>query len=156
MAENVSLHNFSYNWGMLAVWLSQKDVLRWRFSSKSKCSESIHNKIDPKHLNCIQWGALQNDRSEENNEHCNNINRQLELKELSYIIVNISSISESNDDRSEVVIQKDNIRSAFCNICSSLAHSEPNISLSQCRSIVWTISSNSYDSIALLNSSNKQ
>ncbi len=37
------------------------DIILWWFSCKSKCSKSIHNQIDPKHLNCSQWGVLQND-----------------------------------------------------------------------------------------------
>jgi hypothetical protein len=136
MAEYVSLHNFSYDWRVLAIWLSQKNVLRWRFSGKSECSKSIHNKVDPKHLNSVQRRTFQNNRSKENNEHCSNIDRQLELKEFSDIIVDVSSVSESNDDRTEVVIKKDNIRSIFGNICTAYIHGETDISLCQSRSIV--------------------
>jgi len=156
MTKNISLHNFSNDWWVLVVWFSQKNVLSWRFSSKSKGSESVHDKVDPKHLNCIQWGTLQNNRAEEHNEHSNDIDRQLELKELPDVVINISSVSEGNNNRTEVIIHQNDVWSSFCNICSSDSHCETNISLWQSWCIIRSISSNSNDSITLLDTCDKE
>lgn len=136
MSENVSPHHLCHDRSIFVVGLSCQNIFLWRFSGKSKGSEGVHDQVHPEHLDSSQRRVLQNNRSKENNEHCSNIDRQLELKEFSDIIVDVSSVSESNDDRTEVVIKKDNIRSIFGNICSAYIHGETDISLCQSRSIV--------------------
>ena len=40
------------------VWHSQEQFFWWRLSSEGQCSQCIHDKINPKHLNWSQWGLF--------------------------------------------------------------------------------------------------
>ena len=111
---------------------------------------------DPEHLNGSQRRVLQDDGSKENDEHSDDIDGELELKELSYIVINVSSVFQGNDDGGEVVIKQDDVASALGNISSSDSHGESDISLGEGRGIISSISSNSNHSITSLDSCYKQ
>jgi hypothetical protein len=49
-------------------------------------------------LDSSKWRVTQHERSKENNEHCNNIDCKLELQELSNVVIDVSTISQSGDD----------------------------------------------------------
>ena len=155
VSKNVSPHNFWHNWSLFWVWLSFKNIITWWFSGKSKCSEGVHDKINPKHLNSVQWRVLDDDRSKENNKHSSKVNSQLELQEFSHIIENISTMSKSSDDGGEVIIKKNNITCTFGNISSSYSHSKTYISFGQSWSIVGTITSYSNYTIWILDTNNE-
>lgn len=75
MSKDISLHYISYNICVLFLWLSFKNFIIWRLGCECKSSKSVHNQIDPEHLNGIEGGALQDNGSEEHNKHCDNIDR---------------------------------------------------------------------------------
>jgi len=98
VSKNVSPHKLRHDWCIFVIWLSQENIISWWFSSESKSSESVHNKVNPKHLNSVQWRVLDDDRSEENNEHGNNVDSQLELQEFSDIVEHVSTEFKSSND----------------------------------------------------------
>ena len=103
MSENVSPHDFSNDGSVLVIWLSLKDRVIRSFSSQSKSGEGIHDQVDPEHLNGSQWGFSKDGRSEEDDEHGNNVDGKLELKELSNVIIDVSSELKSNNNGGEVM-----------------------------------------------------
>lgn len=104
MAQDVSPHNWSDNLFIFILWLSIEDIISRWLGGKSKGTKSIHNQINPKHLNGIKWRISHNNWSEENDEHSTNVNSKLELQEFSNIIKYTSSVFKSNDNRGEVII----------------------------------------------------
>jgi len=98
-------------------------------------------------LDSSQWRIIQNNRAEENNEHSNNVDRELELQEFSNVVINVSTVFQSSNNGSEVVIQKDDITCTFCNISSGDTHCETNVGLTKSWSIVGSITSDGYATV---------
>ena len=98
MSENVSSHNTGNNWVVLLVWLSVQNSWGWWFGGKSKSGKGIHDKVDPKHLNGIEWSLFSDDGTCEYNTHGNEVYGKLKLEEFSDIVINISSVFQSNNN----------------------------------------------------------
>jgi hypothetical protein len=61
MSEDISPHNFVHDGVIFVHWLSFKNVFSWWFSGKSKGGKGVHDKVNPKHLDGVQWRVLDND-----------------------------------------------------------------------------------------------
>merc|ERR1740117_1496512 len=155
VSENVSPHDFSNNGSVLVIWLSLKNGVIWWLSSQSKSGEGIHDQVNPEHLNGSQWGFSKDGRSSEDNEHSNNVDGKLELKELSNVIIDVSSEFKSNNNGGEVIIQKNDITGTFGDISTSNSHSKSNIGLGQSWGIIGTITSYGDNTFLFLNTSNE-
>jgi len=155
VSENVSPHDFSNDGSVLVIWLSLKNGVIWWLSSQSKSGEGIHDQVDPEHLNGSQWGLSKDGRSKEDNEHSNNVDGKLELKELSNVIIDVSSEFKSNNNGGEVIIQKNDITGTLGDISTGDTHGKSNIGLGQSWGIIGTITSYGDNTFLFLNTSNK-
>merc|ERR1740117_1693749 len=155
VSENVSPHDFSNNGSVLVIWLSLKNGVIWWLSSQSKSGEGIHDQVNPEHLNGSQWGFSKDGRSSEDNEHSNNVDGKLELKELSNVIIDVSSEFKSNNNGGEVIIQKNDITGTFGDISTGNSHSKSNIGLGQSWGIIGTITCYGDNTFLFLNTSNE-
>jgi len=145
VAENVSPHDWGDDKVILLVWGSKEDFIGWWFSGKGESAEGIHDQVDPEHLDGSKRRILKDDGSEENDEHGDDVNRELELQEFSYVIIDVSSVFQSNDNGAEVIIEKDNITSVLSNISTSDTHGKTDIGFGKSRSVIGTITCNSDD-----------
>ena len=123
-----TLHDFFY-----VGWLS----------SESKGSEGVHDQVDPEHLSRSERGLAENASTSEHNEHSDDVYCQLELEELSHIVVDVASIFNSSQDRLEVVIEELDVTGVLGNIGASDAHCKADISSVESRCIVCAITSDS-------------
>lgn len=155
VTEDISPHDWGDDSVVFIVWLSLEDLHGWWFSGKGESSEGIHDQVNPEHLNGSQWGFSEDGRSEEDNEHSNNVDGKLELKELSDVIIDVSSELKSNNDGGEVVIQKNDITSTLGDISSGNTHGKTNIGLGQSWGIIGTITSYGDNTLLFLNTSNE-
>ena len=150
VAENVSPHDGRNDKVVLLVWLSKENVIGWWFSGKGESAEGIHDQVNPEHLDGSKWGILEDDRSEENDEHGDDVNGELELQEFSYVVIDVSTVFQSNDDGTEVVIEKNNIASILGNIGTGDSHGKTDIGFGQSWSVIGTITCNSDNLSAVL------
>ena len=65
------------------------------------------------------------------------------MQEFSNVIIDVSSVFQSNDDGTEVVIEKNNITSILGNIGTSDSHGKTDIGFGKSWSIIGTITCNS-------------
>mmetsp|Transcript_9898 Transcript_9898/g.14981 ORF Transcript_9898/g.14981 Transcript_9898/m.14981 type:complete len:204 (-) Transcript_9898:2749-3360(-) len=122
VTEHVSPHYLSHDGGVLLVRLSLKNVIIRGLGGEGQSGEGVHNEVHPQHLYSGQRGVLEDDGAEEHDEHSDDVHSQLELEELAHVIVDVTAIFESNDDRREVIIEKDDVRGALSNIGSGDSH----------------------------------
>lgn len=84
LSKDVSPHNGVHNLILTSFGRAVEKCLAWRLSSESKSSKRIHDQVDPKHLDRVKWRVRKDHRAGENNKHCNDVNRDLELEELAH------------------------------------------------------------------------
>lgn len=84
-------------------------LLRGGLSGQGQSTASVHNEVNPEHLDTGERGVSQDDRADEDDEHGDTVHCELELKELSYIGVNVSAPFDGCNNRCEVVIKDDNV-----------------------------------------------
>ena len=125
--------------GRLAI---HKGIMGW-LSSKCEGSKSIHNEVNPEHLDGSERWILEDHGTSEDNDQGGNIDCELELEELPDVIEDVPSILDSNLNRAEVIIGEDNISCALSYIGASNSHCKANVSSVQSWSIIGTVSGNS-------------
>lgn len=155
MSEDVSPHDLIDDGVRFWIWLSLEDVVHWGLSGQSESTKGIHNKIDPKHLDGVQWGVTKDCRAEEDDGHSSEIDGKLELQEFSDTVVDVTAVLEGHNNRSEVIIKKDNIRGTLGDVSTCDTHGETDIGLLQGGGVVGTITSDGDDTITGLNTSNQ-
>lgn len=127
----------------LCGWLAVHNIVSGRFSSQSKGSEGVHDYIDPKKLDGGEWLLSEEASTGEDEEHSDDVDSELELKELADIVIDVTAIFDSGQDGAEVVIRENNIAGALGNIGSSNSHSETNIRSVESRGVISAITSHS-------------
>jgi hypothetical protein len=113
----------------------------WGLSRQGEGSKGVHDEVHPEHLNGVERCILKEHGSEENDEHRDDVDGELELEELPHIVVNTAAVLQSDDDGTEVVIHKDDVRGALGDVSTGNTHCESNICLSESGSIVSTVTS---------------
>lgn len=96
LAEDVSPHDIVNNLFGLASWLAFHEcIVRW-LSSEGKCSEGVHDKVNPEHLDGGKRRVVEDHRTGEDNDQGCNVDSKLELKELSDVIEDVPSVLDGN------------------------------------------------------------
>lgn len=80
------------------------------FSCKGEGSESIHYQIDPKKLNSGHWGLSHPHGAEEDDEEAGEVDSNLELKESTEVLVDVSTPHDRSKGRFEIIVGDDHIR----------------------------------------------
>ena len=94
-----------------------------RLCSQTNGSKGIHNEIDPQKLDDAEWGVTKGCSTNQNGKAAYYINTKLELQELSNVIKDISSPTCGFEDRTEVIVHQNDMRSVFSDFCTT-AHAE--------------------------------
>jgi hypothetical protein len=94
---------------LLPIWWSLQEIFLWKLSGKSERSKRVHDQVDPKELNSLKWRLPHDNGSDEGNDQGNNIDCQLELKESSNVVINISSPLAGCNNGSKVIILNNDI-----------------------------------------------
>lgn len=125
LSDDVHGHHRSENasFGFL-IGSTLQQFVTGRLGGQREGGEGVHYEIDPEHLNGIQRRVLQHDSSNQGHEDCDHIGRQLELDELPYAVVDVSSVFDGRYYRGERVVEENDIRSVLGDVCASLAHCE--------------------------------
>lgn len=84
---------------------AEKKLIGRRLSCQCESSQSVHNQVDPQHLNWSQGGLLDDDGSQEGHEDSNNVYGQLKLQELTNAIEDVSSVLDGSYDTAKVVVK---------------------------------------------------
>lgn len=121
-----------------------------RLSGESKSGKGIHDKVNPEHLSGGKRRLREDASTSEHNEHSDDIDSKLELEELADVVVDVTAISDSGQDRAEVIIHQLNVTSVLGNFSTSDSHSKSNIRAVKSGSIIGTITSDG-NSSALFN-----
>lgn len=127
---------------LLSVWGSHQQFWFWSLGCKSQGSKRIHDQVNPKKLNWREWTFYKGKGANETWEESDNVDTELELKESSNVVKNISSPWACLNNACKVIILDNNIGCCMSNLSSS-CHSKTNISFSEGWSIICTISSDS-------------
>lgn len=83
MPNDVLFHQLRDDAIVTGVGFSEEQLFVGVFGRERKGSEGVHNQVDPQHLNGFQDFLLQKGRAHKGTEHSNDVDCQLELKELS-------------------------------------------------------------------------
>ena len=105
MEDDVSPHKWGDDIFVSRVWHSQQEFFWWGFRGKSQSSQSVHDQVDPKHLNWGQWGFLNEDSTQEGHENGDDVDCKLELQEFSDTIENVSTVFGGCDNTAKVIIK---------------------------------------------------
>ena len=57
--DDPSPHLRSDDMLMPRVWHSGQEFIKWGVSGQGQSCQSVHNQVDPKHLNWSQWGSFE-------------------------------------------------------------------------------------------------
>ena len=151
MAKDVSPH---YRVNYLLIfrdWLTSKQICWVRgFSGKSQCCETIHNKIDPQHLNRRENLKPKHTCTKEHDKQRHNVDCHLELEKFANRIIDVSSVLDSGQNRAKVIVNQHYMTGVFSNFCPGYAHSESYICSAQGGRIVWAVSGHSHNSTFIL------
>lgn len=151
VAKDVSGHDIGYDGVVLLVWFSLENSSGWFLGGEGESGKRVHDQVNPEHLNGIQRSLLGHNSAQENDEHSNVVDGELELDEFSHVVIDVSSVSESDDNGGEVVIKKNDIGNQLGDISSRDTHGEADVGLSQSWRVIGTITSYGNDTSAILN-----
>ena len=112
-------------------------------------SQDVHDEVQPKHLDDVEWQVTKSQSTEEANEHEHTIDCKLELDELAHIVEHGASPFDGLLNRYEVVIHNNQVGVVFGNITST-SHTQSNISRLQSHHVSDTIASHGNQSAVLL------
>lgn len=98
LTKKVSPHDWVYNEFLSTLRFSVHESVGRRFSSQSKSGESIHDHVNPQHLNSSERSFSKDSSTREHNEHSNNVDSKLELKEFTHVVIDVSSVQNGNKD----------------------------------------------------------
>jgi hypothetical protein len=98
LTKNVFDHSLRNDILVLSVWGSLQKVRLGILSGQSKSCERVHDKIDPQKLDSSKWRLPHNHSTDEGSDQSHNVDSELELQELSDVVVDISTPHASLDD----------------------------------------------------------
>lgn len=130
---------------ILVLRIAQQQGVTGLLSGEGQRGERVHDHVDPEELNSLQRGLLEQDSTDDGEDQGVHIDGQLELEETLDVIIDISTPRASFDDRSETIINNDNVSSLLAHSSTSLTHTEADICLGKGHSIIGSISSYSHD-----------
>ena len=143
LTNDVSPHNSVDNGiGFFRGHAVEKEIIR-RLSSESKGSECVHDQVNPEKLYGGERLFSEKASTSKDEEHGDDVDSKLELKELANVIIDVTAIFDSGQNGTEVIIQERNITSVLCNFGSSDSHGEANIRSVKGGGIVGTVSGHS-------------
>ena len=93
-----SPHLGSNNVLVSSIWHSFQQFVNRRLSRQSQGSQCVHDQVDPKHLDGSEGRLLQDDCSGEGHHDSHAVDSQLELKELSDAVEDVSTVLDCCDD----------------------------------------------------------
>ena len=139
LSNNVSPHDWVDNGVSLISGFALEDILIGGLSGKGQSSEGIHNQVDPEHLSGRERRLSEEASTGEHDEHGDNVDGQLELKELSDIVEDAATVTDSGENRAEVIVHEGDIGSVLGYISTTDSHSEADIGAVKSRCIVGAI-----------------
>jgi len=144
MHENVAPHCAVDNHSITVFGRSTFDNT-WgrRLCREGKGSQSVHNKVNPKHLNRSERGIIEDERAREHDEQGNYVDSHLELKEFSDVVESRAAVLDCTQNRAEIVIEELDIRCIFGNVSASDTHGKTNVRTVQSRCVIGSITSHS-------------
>ena len=119
-----------------------------REGSKRKCSECIHNKVDPEHLCYCKRRFRSDKRTDKDDEASCDVHGQLEEDEPLYVLVERTAPHYCIGDCAERVVDDGHVGCLLGNSCT-VAHRKTYVGCVECRSIVGTITCYSYNHVEL-------
>ena len=92
----------------------------------------------PQHLNSSENRHFYNRASHKSNPHSHNIDRQLELQEFFYAVVDISSPHNGFHDTVEIIVQKNNVAGFTGHLGPCDSHGESDVGFFQSGGVIGT------------------
>ena len=113
-------------------------ALDGRLRGQGQRSQSVHDQVDPEHLERGQDGHLEEGSTDQSDDDSHHVDSELELEEFFDGVVYITAPKDGTDDRVEVVIQKDDVTSFTGDFGTLDTHGKANVSLLQSRGVIGT------------------
>jgi len=139
MSENVAPHDGVDDLLVACVGLAFQKFFIRRLGCQGEGSKSVHDQVDPEHLDGRQSFVSEEQSTDKHDEHGSAVHCQLELKELSDIVIDVASVFDGDDDRAEVVVGEDDGGSVSADVSAGNAHGEAHVGLVQGRHIVVAV-----------------
>ena len=92
LTENVSPHDFVDDSISLFGWLAVHEAVIGWLSGKSKSSKGVHNQVDPEELHGCERLFTKEAGAGKDKEHSDDVDSELELKELADVVVNVATV----------------------------------------------------------------
>mmetsp|Transcript_23372 Transcript_23372/g.54621 ORF Transcript_23372/g.54621 Transcript_23372/m.54621 type:complete len:201 (+) Transcript_23372:1136-1738(+) len=109
--NHVAEHRRRKKGPVAAVGLAVEELLGGTLSRQRQRRERVHDEINPQQVDGLERRLLQHAGAQHSDHNRRKIHCQLEHKELADVIVDRASPHHCFDDRAEVVVHQDDIRS---------------------------------------------
>lgn len=149
LSDNVLKHDRGDNVVRFLIRRFIEEFFGGGFGGKGKSGKTVHDKVNPQHLNSRKNGFVENNGSNESGNDSNNIDSQLEHNEFPNGIVNISSPLDSLDNGSKIIVHDQNGGGLFGNFSSRYVHGQANTCFTEGRSVICAITSDRNDIVTL-------
>mmetsp|Transcript_11205 Transcript_11205/g.38156 ORF Transcript_11205/g.38156 Transcript_11205/m.38156 type:complete len:500 (-) Transcript_11205:2714-4213(-) len=111
------------------------------FSGEGEGSEGVHDEVDPQQLDDRDGTLRQRRRPHGREDAGDDVDGELELKELADVVVHAPPPLDSCDDGLKVVVEDHNVSCLLCYLSAVDEHGKADVSLLQRRSIVRPVPS---------------
>ena len=118
LADNVLYHGARNEGFSAAVRFALEQIGSWHFGGQSQRSQSVHDQVDPEHLDSLERRVLDETSADEGHSHGHDVDSQLELQELGDRVVDVTAPHDCLDDAVEVVVRQDNVGRFFGHVRS--------------------------------------
>ena len=98
LPDNVSPHYRRHDVLRLRVGPLAQQLGCWRLRREGQCCHRVHDEVHPQHLDGRERTFVRNDASEKGNEHGDDIDRELELQELTDGRIDIAAPQDCSDN----------------------------------------------------------
>lgn len=131
----------------LAVGLAIEDLAAGGIGSEGESGEGVHDDVDPEQLHGGKDGFFggRGDGGDEGDDDGGDVDGDLELQELADGIVDSAAPDDGGNDRSEVVIHKNDVRSLFGDLSSGDTHGESDVGGLESGAVVGTVTGDTDD-----------
>lgn len=106
--QDLSPDSSSHNLNLGSWWISQ-DLLHWWFSRQGDGSESVHDQVDPKELDGVEWRLSDEEPTDEDGQECRNVHSYLELEETGDVVEDVSSPLDGLYGSFEVIFDQNEV-----------------------------------------------
>ena len=138
--KDLSPDGSAQNGSLLLEWSALDHRWKWWLSGESEGCEGIHDQVDPEELDGVQRGLAEDDDAHEHDEDGAEVDGDLELQEAGHVVEDVSAPHDGSQRSLEVVVRQDDVSSLLGGRAAG-AHSESNVSASECLNIVDAIAS---------------